>query len=102
MTDAMTRDWRSRRDFLFPSQGTDDPDATPSATPTSYEIADSCLTKSATDCRLCDDVCEPRALRFRPAMGGIYVPSIDAEQCTACGECVPMCPVNAIVAGVAA
>ncbi|MEQ9199500.1 MAG: 4Fe-4S dicluster domain-containing protein [Rhodospirillales bacterium] len=55
-----------------------------------------CLALTATSCRLCEDICLPRAVRFRPQVGGQYHPVIDAQSCTGCGDCIPVCPVGAL------
>lgn len=55
-----------------------------------------CLSQRGVECRLCGDSCEPRALRFAPAAGGVAQLVVDAALCTGCGDCVPMCPVAAI------
>ena len=59
-------------------------------------IGSSCLAHRGVSCRSCEDVCEPRALRFRPELGGVFKPEIDLAACTNCGECGLICPVNAI------
>lgn len=76
----------SRRQFL---RGSGEP--SPQVT-----IAAACLAFNGVDCRLCDDACDQRAIRFRPRPGGAYTPSIDTESCTACGECLAVCPVGAL------
>lgn len=55
-----------------------------------------CLANRGVECRLCGDACEPRAIRFRLARGGIAALVLDAAACTGCGECLPTCPVGAI------
>jgi ferredoxin-type protein NapF len=55
-----------------------------------------CLADRGVECRLCGDACEPRAIRFRPARGGIAALALDAAACTGCGECLATCPVGAI------
>jgi ferredoxin-type protein NapF len=52
----------------------------------------SCLAWNGTMCYACKDVCEPRAIKFF----GVFRPQITLESCTICGECVPVCPTNAI------
>jgi ferredoxin-type protein NapF len=34
------------------------------------DIGDQCLVKQGVMCRTCGDVCEPRAIRFKLAVGG--------------------------------
>lgn len=60
------------------------------------EISTSCLSRNGIVCRLCDDACEARAIRFRLKTGGRAEPMLDPENCTGCGGCVAACPVEAI------
>ena len=55
-----------------------------------------CLALTATACRSCEDICLPRAVRFRPQPGGHYHPVISEETCTGCGDCLPVCPVGTL------
>jgi ferredoxin-type protein NapF len=59
-------------------------------------VADACLNRRGVECRVCGEACETRALRFRPAPGGIAALVIEPESCTGCGDCVSVCPVSAI------
>ncbi|MGI9490368.1 MAG: 4Fe-4S dicluster domain-containing protein [Geminicoccaceae bacterium] len=78
----------SRRDILFgPLRSQDRP---------RLQVADRCLSLSSVACRACEDVCAVRAIRFRPRLGGIDLISVDAAACTGCGDCAPMCPINAL------
>lgn len=63
----------------------------------SLTIASHCLTFGGVACRSCDDACPERAIRFRPKPGGHYHPELDGDLCTSCLECVPVCPVQALV-----
>lgn len=59
------------------------------------EVVLTCIANSGIACRVCEDQCDPRAIRFRP--GAIpSMPAIDAGRCTGCGACVGPCPVDAI------
>ncbi|WP_170474201.1 ferredoxin-type protein NapF [Ruegeria arenilitoris] len=60
------------------------------------KIAESCLALNGVSCRVCQDACAENALRFRPQLGGLYVPELDAETCTGCGACVGACPAGAV------
>ncbi|WP_420410989.1 ferredoxin-type protein NapF [Roseibium sp.] len=60
------------------------------------EVGDSCLSHQGITCRACEDVCEPRAIRFRLSTGGKSHPVFDISQCTGCGECAYSCPARAI------
>ncbi|SNS51627.1 ferredoxin-type protein NapF [Tropicimonas sediminicola] len=59
-------------------------------------ISAECLSLNAVSCRACEDACEPRAIRFRPALGGRAQPIVDDEGCTGCGGCISICPVGAV------
>lgn len=60
------------------------------------EIGTSCLSLNGVQCRVCQDHCPTRAIRFRLIAGGGAEPSIDLNDCTGCGACVGPCPVNAV------
>ena len=45
-------------------------------------VSDQCLARRQVECRSCGDACDARAIRFKPAPGGI--------------ECVGVCPVGAV------
>lgn len=60
------------------------------------QIGDRCLARQGVVCRLCEDQCAPRALRFRPVLGGAALPEIDDNLCSGCGACVAPCPTEAI------
>lgn len=70
--------------------------ADPADWPWRAQINDSCLSLNAVACRACEDICEPRAIRFRPMTGGRSAPVLDPENCTGCGECSATCPIGAI------
>jgi ferredoxin-type protein NapF len=59
-----------------------------------------------TVCRTCSEHCEPGAIRFRLLPAGRAIPLVDEARCNACGECLRVCPVQAMslqaVAGAAA
>ncbi|MEP3280313.1 MAG: 4Fe-4S dicluster domain-containing protein [Stappiaceae bacterium] len=76
----------SRRSFLLGGLGGDQV----------VHASENCLAFQGIACRSCEDSCSVRAIRFRPKLGGPEHPAIDAEICTACGECVSICPVNAL------
>ena len=55
-----------------------------------------CLETRGTSCRRCTDSCDVSAIRFRPMGGGRTIALLDQGACTGCGDCLPVCPVNAI------
>ncbi|MGH1361890.1 MAG: ferredoxin-type protein NapF [Burkholderiaceae bacterium] len=55
-----------------------------------------CLNARGVSCRLCEEFCEARALVFKPALGGRYDLTLNANDCTGCGACIAPCPTNAI------
>lgn len=56
----------------------------------------SCMAMSGTTCRICEDQCDARAIRFRLLTGGRSVPDIDPDTCTGCGACAAPCPTGSI------
>jgi len=60
-------------------------------------IQEKCLAKTGVECRVCEDQCEPRAIRFRLTSGGVSAPQLDETLCTGCGACVGPCPVDAVL-----
>lgn len=59
-------------------------------------IKSSCLSQRGVVCRACGEVCEMRAIRFKMAVGGSAMIELNTSACNGCGECVSLCPVNAI------
>ena len=63
-------------------------------------IGDACLARRRVECRVCGEACQAHdacALRFRPAVGGVYLPEVDEAACTGCGACLALCPTGAIM-----
>ena len=59
-------------------------------------ITDQCFSKRGVVCRSCGEICETRAIRFIPGVGGLQTVELNTEQCNGCGECVHVCPAHAI------
>lgn len=59
-------------------------------------IQSNCLSLNAVVCRACGDNCETQAIRFKLKVGGISEPQISQDDCTDCGACVAVCPVDAV------
>ncbi|HEY2620187.1 MAG TPA: 4Fe-4S dicluster domain-containing protein [Acetobacteraceae bacterium] len=66
------------------------------ARPAPVAIADTCLARQFVHCQSCADACPEQAISFTPRIGGPPLPGIVGARCTACGECLPSCPVSAI------
>ena len=60
------------------------------------EIPTTCFSWQGVVCRLCEEACAARAIRFHEALGGYALPVIDEAACTGCGACVAVCPPGAI------
>ena len=59
-------------------------------------IKKSCLSLNAIVCRTCGDNCDEQAIQFSLQLGGVSIPKIDNDKCTGCGQCLYICPENAI------
>jgi ferredoxin-type protein NapF len=55
-----------------------------------------CLAVQGTVCRSCSEHCEPGAIRIKLLPAGRSIPLIDDARCNACGECVRVCPAQAM------
>lgn len=58
-------------------------------------IAQSCLAFRGVACMACRDACHTGAIRFALAPGGAR-PRVEADACTGCADCAPVCPADAI------
>jgi ferredoxin-type protein NapF len=45
---------------------------------------------------LCGEACDAGAIRFPPRLGGVAAPVVDTTRCTGCGDCLPLCPPQAL------
>lgn len=59
-------------------------------------INQDCFSERGIVCRSCGEVCESRAISFRQVVGGITHVLMDPSSCNGCGECISLCPANAI------
>ena len=57
---------------------------------------DVCIAHQGVECRSCYDPCGVRAITMPPRLGGISIPVVNTTNCTGCGACFSVCPVNAI------
>lgn len=55
-----------------------------------------CLALKGTACRICRDCCFQGAIQFLSEPGEPLGPEVVAKDCTGCGACVYVCPVEAI------
>jgi len=70
----------------------------PARTPWAWRasIGDLCLAARRVECRVCGEMCDANAIRFRPTLGGVAQPAVSLVDCTGCGQCVATCPTQAI------
>ncbi|ANM07742.1 ferredoxin-type protein NapF (plasmid) [Rhizobium phaseoli] len=59
-------------------------------------VGDACLAKRGITCQSCGEACPQQAIRFRPRIGGPFLPELRADVCNGCGGCIAGCPVSAI------
>ena len=64
--------------------------------PVKAQVANTCLPMRDVECRICEERCEAKAIRFSPRLGGPSTPEVDSNACTGCGACVAPCPAKAI------
>lgn len=88
----------SRRGLFraFRADVTTSPDGDLSTDSMIARIGSACVEPSGVMCRRCGDECDVRAISFRPLGGGKTQARVDAEICTGCGQCLSVCPVQAI------
>ena len=55
-----------------------------------------CLSMNGTICRSCGEACDDEAIKFNLKLGGIAEPILNQENCTGCGACFSVCPVQVI------
>lgn len=83
-----------RRSFLMPLARRVTADGQPA--PLRAVVGPACLAEQRVECRLCGEACDAGAIRFPPRMGGVAAPVVDAARCTGCGDCLPLCPTQAL------
>ena len=59
-------------------------------------IGPACLAVQRVECRVCGEMCDASAIRFRPSLNGVAQPEVSATDCSGCGQCVAPCPTHAI------
>ncbi|MDA9555948.1 ferredoxin-type protein NapF [Vibrio sp.] len=59
-------------------------------------IQETCIALNDVECRTCGEECEPMAIQFTLKVGKVAQPFINEMDCTGCGACYRICPVNAI------
>ena len=60
------------------------------------DIGPQCLAAQRIECRVCGEMCDAGAIRFRPTLGGVAQPVVSPDACTGCGQCVAPCPTQAV------
>jgi len=60
------------------------------------EISNECFSMRGIVCRSCGEICESRAIQFKPDIGGRTQVILNTTACNGCGECVHVCPAGAI------
>jgi len=64
------------------------------------DINTKCITYQGTICRTCGEACDDEAIHFKLEPGKVGEPILTADNCTGCGFCIAMCPVDAIAISV--
>lgn len=59
-------------------------------------ISTACFANAGVACQSCRDACPEQAIRFRPRIGGPFLPDLDEDACSGCGACTSVCPAGAI------
>jgi Fe-S-cluster-containing hydrogenase component 2 len=90
----------SRRRFLF--GGRAEPSLEVAGSARKARVEPNCLATRGIVCRTCSEHCEPGAIRFGLLAGGRSIPLIDDARCNACGDCVRVCPAQAMAIRVVA
>lgn len=60
------------------------------------DIETSCLSLRGIVCRACGDACDTEAITFELQTGGRAEPRVDQQLCNGCGECLAVCPEDAV------
>lgn len=55
-----------------------------------------CLSMNGTICRSCGESCDDEAIKFNLKLGGVAEPVLNQAQCSGCGACFSVCPVQVI------
>jgi Fe-S-cluster-containing hydrogenase component 2 len=90
----------SRRRFLFGGGGGSRVEVEEGARKARVEPR--CMAVQGVVCRTCEEHCEPGAIRFKLLPAGRSIPLINDARCNACGDCVRVCPAQAMALRVVA
>lgn len=55
-------------------------------------MIDSTVKEKCTGCKMCEDICEYKAINFLSDNEGFWYPCVDYNKCTRCGRCIEFCP----------
>lgn len=64
--------------------------------PVTVSLGGGCLQASGIACRLCTDACDHAALRFDSRTRPVGAIDVDADACTGCAACLPVCPTGSL------
>lgn len=59
-------------------------------------ISNECFSERGVICRSCGEACEIQAIHFQQVVGGVTHVLMNTDNCNGCGECVSICPADAI------
>ncbi|MCP4076057.1 MAG: ferredoxin-type protein NapF [Gammaproteobacteria bacterium] len=59
-------------------------------------IGNECFSERGVICHSCGEACEIQAIHFQQVVGGVTHVLMNTDNCNGCGECVSICPANAI------
>ena len=86
----------SRRAFFLPRHAATTVDEARVGERLTAAILGHCLAQRGIACMSCRDNCPEDAIRFKPRAGGPFLPDVETDTCSGCGECMSSCPADAI------